>query len=232
MTVMGITETIYVGEELDGQNLQFTTRKELMKKHRIYVKRRNSISCIMLSLLNTESYSGWCPATSAIIKLKYVEPFAHMPFTHVPVKHLTIPNIGEDDLKSENEDRYGNQGIEIKNKVFSFSEYGGDAYYPNGSYDINWNLFDKTPRYKDKRVVYVLTGESGIGKTYLANHLKGNEVYETDMATTLPECIYADVVVLGNRSAFTIEQVKEKIFQPADIVICTMTKLDDLRCVI
>lgn len=217
MTVLGITETIYVGETLDGHNCEFEVRKELMKKHRIYVKRDGKVMCIQLSLRHMEAGSGWCEVIVAVISFKPLKnPLAHMPFTHVPIRHLTIPPFDED-------------ASEIKNKVFKFSQCGGDEYYPLGKYKIYWDLFVKTPRYKDTRIVYVLTGEPCTGKTFLGNHSKGC-VYETDVPKSIPDCIYADVVVLRNRSELTLEQVKEKIFQPAGIVVCTMTKNNTSVC--
>ena len=207
--VMGITETIYVGEKMSGHNCHFEVDKCLMTKHRIYVKKDGVVTCISLRVDDYESYSGWCVGTVARLECEPVEPLAHMPFTHVPNQPLTIDAVdGDDDC--------------IENVVFSYSADGGDKYYPAGSYDIHWDKFHTTPRYKEKRVVYVLTGESGIGKTYLANHLQDIDVYETDMDADLPECIYADVVVLGNRSRFTLDQVRARIFQPVEVVVCRL----------
>lgn len=208
--VLGLAETIYVGDRLEGSNCKFEFRDEIMKRHKIFARRGKRTVCVELYTEYEQSYSGWCEACVACVTCTDVEYPVRVPFTHVPKKPLEMEEV-DDGLD------------EIQNEVFTFSRDGNDRYYPNGYYAIDWELFTETPRYKDKRVVYIVTGESGIGKTYLASQLEDMEVYETDSSVSLPERICTDVVVLGNRSGFTLEQVRERILGPAQIVVCSMT---------
>jgi hypothetical protein len=74
------------------------------------------------------------------------------------------------------------------------------------------DLFEKTIRAKDKRRVYIFVGESGIGKSYLAHKLQNVEIYETDCNDTLPNEIVEDVIVLGNKYDYTVQDIVSRIF--------------------
>jgi len=91
---------------------------------------------------------------------------------------------------------------------------GGDSYYPSGYGCINEKLFNKTPRYSNKRHVYIVQGPSGIGKSHLISMFNKEDyehVYETDKSPKLPVSLNQyDVIVLGNKHHFTPEQVKTK----------------------
>ena len=204
--VLGLVETIYIGKTITGHNCEFTTTLEPYKKHKIYLKRGNLIYCISLEAKSVESSSGWCSGTTASLNFEIVNNITTL--THVPNKPLTMPLIGwEED--------------EVETNVFEFSADGGNMYYPEGFYTIKMDLFKPTPRYKDKRVVYIFTGKSGIGKSYVGSNIgDGMSVYETDSNKALPAEIWEDVIVLGNAGGFTVEEVKQRIVQPASIVVC------------
>lgn len=208
--VLGITETQYVGDRLVGHNGKFVNEPEVMRSHRVYVELNEKTICISLFINYCESSARWCEAAVANVECVEIEPGNILPFTHVPVTPFTMEEV--DDSLSE-----------IQNEVFTFSADGGDKNYQSGYYNINWEKFKETPRLKSKRVVYIFTGENGVGKTYLANSLDDLDVMETDVLDKLPDAIYAEVVVLGNRRGFTLDEVKERIFKPAHIVVCRMT---------
>lgn len=108
----------------------------------------------------------------------------------------------------EDEDEHGVYYADETNDIFAFSSDGGDGYYPMGGIWINNDLFEEIPRSMSKRPVYVVSGESGIGKSTLGQILeKRLTVFETDSVDELPDKIAADVIILGNKSGYTIEDV-------------------------
>lgn len=113
--------------------------------------------------------------------------------------------------------------VEFSNNAFSFDHYGAEEWYPWGSYTINFKLFDKTPRWKANRVVWIWIGKEGVGKSFLSSKLRDLTVYETDVSSTLPEVIYADVIIIGNKYPFTVEDVKRRVFGDAEINIVSIT---------
>lgn len=195
--VVGIAETT----QMDGT--------ELVTKQKIFIRKQNTasvddIGCITFYKLASDISSDWCNAIQ--YKFEYCD-LQDNQLTHVPKKRLKLTwNRDHRDFPTT-----------ISNDVFEFSK---------DRYRLNMDLFNVLPGYIDKRVVYVFTGESAVGKTYLTRHLRRDlKVYETDSSIDLPESLYADVIVLGNRSKFTLEQIKDRIVQPARVVICSMTKM-------
>lgn len=72
--------------------------------------------------------------------------------------------------------------------------------------------FKPTARFKSIPQVYVFHGPSGIGKSYLGMHLESLSVYETDKDIKLPDNLNEyEVIILGNRSGFTLNDVKQKL---------------------
>ena len=64
------------------------------------------------------------------------------------------------------------------------------------------------------RPVWIFSGASALGKSTLGAILaeSGKVVYETDSAETLPEEIWADVVVAGQRKGgFSIKEIKQHL---------------------
>lgn len=62
-----------------------------------------------------------------------------------------------------------------------------------------------------ERPVFVFFGDSCLCKSFIASKT-GMTKYETDLSLELPERIYAEVIVIGNRSGFTYEDVYERIY--------------------
>lgn len=90
---------------------------------------------------------------------------------------------------------------------------GGDNYYPSGKSWLNMTKFKLTNRVPSKRPLYILTGDSGLGKSFLAQRMINSNgekndsavrfiVYETDSNADLP--IASDLwkyhaIVVGNK---------------------------------
>jgi hypothetical protein len=158
--------------------------------------------------LELESYifmcfSGYTTATGASMKLSEI---SNMSLTHVIKK----PTYIELDEKSK----------KCKNEIFEFSEMGDCKYYPEGYFEINMEKFEPTPRAKDRRQVWIFYGNSGLGKSYLADKMSDLIVYETDENKSLPDVIYADIIVKGNKYNFTIEDIKKRLFGSVEINEC------------
>lgn len=102
-------------------------------------------------------------------------------------------------------------GEHFKCDIFEFAE-SEDCYYPDGYISIDYSKFMRTIRCKDKRVVYIFRGESGIGKTYLAGFINQREpVFETDIHNKLPFEITDNIIVIGNKHGYTIDDIVSRI---------------------
>lgn len=69
-----------------------------------------------------------------------------------------------------------------------------------------------------KRPVFIFYGDSCLCKSHIAA-LTGKTVYETDVSKNLPDKISADIIVVGNRTKFEIEEVESKIHMKDDCEI-------------
>lgn len=212
--ISGLTNTFYVTDEWDcGANNEFVIKKKVGEKHSLYGYERDSKQLIAIHLSDSEGQccSGWCTATFADIKIDNVNRFPS--FSFIPTKHLEITL----DINK------GSEEINCKCEAFSFSEFGGDGYYPSGYYSINYDVFKTTPRYSDKRVVYVFQGPSGIGKSFITGKLDNSvTVFETDSCNELPSVIYEDIVVLGNKHGYSLDDIKSRLFKDPIVRICKM----------
>ena len=86
--------------------------------------------------------------------------------------------------------------------------YNSDVFsYDLDGYTLNIEKFKKTPRHKEKRPVWIFVGPSNIGKSFIASRCELIS-YETDMCAELPEELVADIIVLGNKYKFDIEDIK------------------------
>ena len=111
--------------------------------------------------------------------------------------------------------------------VVEASYCGGDEYYPEGYGRVNLDVFS-TPnaRQKYKKVVWVFKGDSASGKTYLSNIIHGSyekTVYETDTNKELPTILNYNIIVIGNKYDFTVEDVKERIVGDVELVVVDFT---------
>jgi hypothetical protein len=81
------------------------------------------------------------------------------------------------------------------------------------------NLFKVLPRVSELRPVWIFTGPSNIGKTFLASKLNDLGVYETDSSDILPDVITEEIIVLGNKYKFDIDEIKKRLFGDVEVRI-------------
>lgn len=86
---------------------------------------------------------------------------------------------------------------------------------------LNMDYFELKTRFPDiKRKVWIFKGDSLLGKTFLSDKIDLNK-YETDSSPTLPELLTEDIIVLGNKYSFLLEDIIQRIYQKdqVDIVV-------------
>ncbi|UZV41088.1 hypothetical protein vBVpaMR16F_22 [Vibrio phage vB_VpaM_R16F] len=62
-----------------------------------------------------------------------------------------------------------------------------------------------------KRPVFIYYGGSCLCKSHTAA-LTGKSIYETDVSEILPDTIKSEIIVIGNRSGFTLQDVEDRIY--------------------
>lgn len=86
---------------------------------------------------------------------------------------------------------------------------------------INWDYFELKKRFKEiKRKVWIFKGDSLLGKTFLSDKINLFK-YETDSASILPDIFKEEIIVVGNKYKFTVEDVIQRIHDKdsVDIII-------------
>jgi len=208
--VIGANIIKYIGDVVSGHNCDFTTTKEPLTKYEILLKDERA-KYHKLTLLEEygECGSGWTTAKYGIMNVENIsKPF---PFNLKPKEELFI----ECDLMSDT----------VYTDVFDVSLFGFDEYYPDGFVVFDETLFVPIRGLKSlddiKRYVHIFKGNSGLGKSYLAQLIKNKTVYETDSNMELPEIIHDDIIVIGNKYNFTVDDVKKRINKsvPVKIII-------------
>lgn len=197
--VVGLRVEKYVGTAVFGHNCDFIYSPEIKQRHVLLLKHYSTNYELTLQTDEDECGSGWCAASYGRFDFKQVTNFAGK--THRILKGTTL------NLQANTET--GSLDY-VNNALFSFSEDGGDSYYPSGGYDINMSLFEEIPMTNIKRPVHIFIGDSNACKSTLAA-LTGREILETDYTgiNDLPEVITADIIVVGNK--FTIDVNKDII---------------------
>lgn len=214
--VKGLTVIKYVGMVTHGHNCEFEDVPEELERYVLHCvdvnQKHNGRIDICLEETFGECCSGWTTASWGVMDVeRNPKP---MPWTHMIISKETIVEF----------DPYSD---DVKNEVFSFSAYGGDEYYPSGGVSVNEELFTKAFRTMKKRPVWIFKGESGLGKSTIGAAISDDlSVYETDCADELPDVITDDVVVLGNRSDFTINDVKSRLFGEPQVIVVDFGKED------
>lgn len=215
--VVGMREEKYIGKAVYGHNCDFSYEDEEMIRHIILLTDRWGNCKVELTLQEDqgECGSGWCTASYGIADWKQVINFAGK--THKTIESEVLISLDSKHLDCE----------DSNNKVFSFSEFGGDDYYPSGGYSISEGVFEpiKTLPLK-KRPVHIFMGDSNSCKSYLAS-LTGKAVFETDSVNgidELPKVLTQDIIVVGNRWKCDIEELKKLIFGDAETITVTFSK--------
>ena len=205
--VVGMKVHHYIGEFLDGHNCNFKEYKEPMEEYIICMSKDDKKYELSLKEVNGQCYSGWSTATWGESIIKEVVNFGAI--THVPKKDINkVINLSNcHDSPTE----YFKTGEVYECDFFYFNIDGGDDYYPSGSAYAKLDAFEATNRGFDKTPVWVFKGDSNLGKSFLAHKLKDMKIYETDCSDVLPELLGYNVIVLGNKHNFTLEEIKGKL---------------------
>lgn len=95
-------------------------------------------------------------------------------------------------------------------------------------FEIKHDSFTRTSMDITRRQVWILVGPSGLGKSFLASHLKNLWVYETDTSQELPEKIEHDVIVMGNKYRRSVIEIIRRIYEHVDVIPVTFNKRYDV----
>lgn len=83
----------------------------------------------------------------------------------------------------------------------------------------------KSIRIKEKRPVWIFKGGSGLGKSYISSFCRDfKNIYETDCSESLPDVIYSDIIVLGNKYKFSEDEIKLRLFGECEVIIVDFNK--------
>lgn len=212
-TIIGLKLHYFIGDDVyDSGQPRFTYFKKEIERYVICLTRKigKSLNPDMYELTLYESYgecySGWTTATWGNYSLSRVNAFGAM--THV----INTPTTITVEL---NNDKFPNT---YSCDVFDYSASGVDDYYPSGSVNVNMACFNATGRGFSKHPVWIFSGSSNLGKSYVAQMVYRAyddedqfTVFETDSCAELPDTIYADIVVVGNKYNVDLEILKTKI---------------------
>lgn len=208
--VVGVREELFVDSICTGD---YEYEDAVSKKH--FVLLTNVHGAKFEAKLSYESGmcgSGYTTASWGHFNLTQVSEFVGI--THRPMYKNSEKYL----IDLEFPTKHFGSDCEITNAIFWVCYDGVDGYYPSGGYSINLELFLPIDgRYKTKRPVWIFYGDSAMGKSYISA-LTGKTKYETDKSENLPKSITADIVVIGNKYKFTIEQISEKLFGDCEII--------------
>ena len=221
LRIVGMNIIKFVGEGVEGHNCDFEFFPEIQEKHILYgIGKYDTKYSIELNQAEGICGSGWTTDSHAWFKIREVQSFPGFSFR--PKEGLISIEI---DPKNPEDGDYG---------IFDISFDGGDIYYPCGGYHVRMDNFTPIRGLEGpeniKRKVYIFKGPSTIGKTFLAaNLLDANlSVFETDSEEALPEEILEDIIVLGNKHNYSLEEVKERVFakEESDIIVVDFSFAD------
>ena len=204
--IIGLRVEKYKKQTCSGHNCNFDYGEEIADMHTLLLlDSDNNKFELNLHEEEGECGSGWCVASWAYINIEEVDNFRG--YTHKPKMDLTI---------SLNEDF---RIYDYYCEAFDYSYSGGDNYYPSGYYSVNMDLFIPNARFKDKMPVWIFTGESATGKSFIAEHINGLTKFETDSTDVLPDIIDAQIIVLGNKYPYTLNDIKNRIPEQFEVHI-------------
>lgn len=192
-----------------------------------------------ITLYQTEGWcgSGYCHASFGYMGIQEVDEFGtetHKTKNGLPIKMENTYFSFDDGLcfekvtaEYDDDVYYEKEWADAYNNIFSYSRVGGDEYYPNGWIKVNEDLFEEYERTIKDRPVWIFSGESATGKSTLAYYLgKDKVVFETDGAPEgkLPETIWADIIVLGNKHEITIQDIASHLPEGTEIITVDFMK--------
>ena len=197
--LIGMEIEKYIGTVVEGFNCDFDYIDRELTRYRLIF--RDSSLLVYESF--GECYSGYTTASWGVWEWDTKRhPFSYRP-KQGPVEVVI----------DESQDYDGNILVvkTIDGKVLAeVSDNGGDMYYPSGYAKVNEDFFVSTARTMTLRPVWIFLGASCLGKSTLAA-ATGKSVFETDSVDELPQVIYADIIVVGNKRRFKANTVKRHL---------------------
>lgn len=223
LDVVGANHNFYIDKEVTGSNCDFDyINAEFNSNTIFFIAENNDKYALKLWLEEGECGSGWCAASYGFAELTMVKG-AFQGINLLPTKKMTVDM--NELLKFKDIGMEGKVILcnEDNDEICIADDTGGDDYYPSGGFYFNDKLFHKTPRTIKTRRTYIVKGPGGIGKSFLTKSITDLKVYETDIDTKLPDTLIYDVVVLGNRSGFSVEDIKNKLnLDTTEVVVVDM----------
>ena len=225
--IVGLFVEDYIEE---FENLDYETdHHESIKYHLYAVEDPGYKWKISLWEGNGPCGSGYCMSSWGYMEIEPVRNFG--PMNYIPKGDYPVLNAcitwkdGAYIWKENEESEKRSWDHEIDNDIFSYDYDGGDGYYPSGYGYVKMDRFERLKRDMNKRPVWIFSGASGLGKSTLGEILGGRkDVFETDSVNELPDEIYADVVILGNRSKFTVEDVIGRLFGKVKVILVSFSE--------
>lgn len=62
-----------------------------------------------------------------------------------------------------------------------------------------------------KRPVYIFSGKSCLCKSHIAA-CTGKTMYETDSSSKLPDVLYDEIIVIGNKYKYDMKDIEDRIY--------------------
>lgn len=233
--VVGMRVEKFIGVEAGEDNKKLNVKECNSDKYILFCSVKFPYTRKFIITLYTEG--GWCgsgytTASWGFMKVKEVDDFG--PYTHLPKDKLGIKledayfDIKTSEFCFEKTKSAHFYDPDISNNVFSYSDDGGDGYYPSGGVHVNTDLFDECKRAFTDRPVWIFTGESATGKSTLGYYLglKNKVVFETDSLEDgeLPETIWADIIIVGNKHNITVQDVAKHLPEGTEIITVNFMK--------
>ena len=211
--LVGAREEIYSSSTTVGGNCDFHDEPCDRVRWTFFFKvdKEDGYTAVSIYSFDGMCPSGWTTAQWGAMEVRKVSKTG--PMTHLPQREVILK---DEDFGGFDDNPYP----EVENELFSVSYDGGDEWYPCGGFSVNESLLVKTNRGFDKKPCWIFYGDSNLGKSTLGLALEkeGYTVFESDAVDTLPNTIEADIIVLGNRSKWTLEDVKKHIHKDVEIV--------------
>ncbi len=191
--------------EYEIRGLRIEKYIQKINKNKYIENQRYIFNCIQ-NQKNLEIILYWkyinCEEKKSVLEIKAVKCFSGI--SYLPKQKFSIM------LDIEN--------IEHYNQAFDFNDT---------TINVKYEEFKKTNRLKEKRPVWIVKGQSGLGKSYLASLIFNNSnltIYETDSNSKLPSIIYEDIIIIGNKYKFPVEEIEKNIYGQHECIIINFNK--------
>lgn len=196
MKIIGLRIDKYIGQRPFFYNNEWKEAFEEFDKHIIYgLLSDNRMLEIEIRLEIEACPSDKTTFSFGIIKTKeiYKKPY----YTHIPIIPLEIEDI----------------------QPCVTGDINNDVFSTHGGYTVNMELFKAIKKIKMVRPVWLFRGKSNLGKSFLSSNLCNMDTYETDSNDKLPNVIIANIIVLGNKHIFSIDEVRSRIFGEYELIV-------------